>query len=147
MALDDDAPHVVVGEHPITGELDALDELERPQLIQQRHTAGAWVGVDRNVAVATEAEEMRQALTDLAHRERLAGGRFHQLANGGVVNRDPICGELDLDHTLADEFVDLRPGRRRARPEDETGTDRAGPVHGVTREQHQKACLTRKSSA
>ena len=59
--------------------------MNRAELVSQRHAARVERGVDTHVLEAPEAEQVRDRVAHLRHRQRLADARFEHLEQNGSV--------------------------------------------------------------
>src|SRR5262249_37763525 len=115
------------------------------QVVTQRHTIRIdHAGIDTNIVEPTEAEEMRDALTDGQHRQRLPDVGFKNARERGVGGLATLDGQPDRDDRLADVVVD---GCLRLIATEHTKDTDENWLCESAANTHQNACLTRNSNA
>src|SRR6185436_3481633 len=99
-------------------------------------------GIDADAFEAAEAEQVRDGLAHLQHRQRLPGDGRHHLRQHRLGRVAPFDGETDGSDSTPYEVADIsaRLGGSGTEDTKETNdTEDARP--------HQKTCLTRNSRA
>ena len=135
-------PDVDTGRLKTTVELDFRYDVNRAELVPQRHAAALGARIDAHIVEPPQAEEVRDALTDFEHRQRAPGARFHELHERGLGRVAAVEHEPDGGHGFS-EVVANRGARNSGTAEDAKSADQ----NGVTVPAHQKVCLTRNSRA
>src|SRR5581483_9142324 len=115
--------------------------VHRRQLVAERHPAAIEGGVDANAFETAEAEQVRDALANGGHRQRLTDGGLDHLRQRRVGGLAALDDEMHRADRLADVVGDRGGGRERGQQCAEAARRNAADPS------HQKTRLTRNSSA
>ena len=117
------------------GKLDVRDHVSQRQLVPQRHTIADQRCVNRDVVEPAKAEQMRDALAHVHHREGLPGPRLDDGQQLRIRRVDPFELQADRRDNLADVVGDV--GRRGGRSQRDGGDDQHRPdAHASERVPH-----------
>ena len=104
-------------------EIHRLNVVQRDEVVAQRDASGCRQRVDLDVLKSPEPVDVRDGLSHLGHRQRIADPCFDQRADRGIVYRAIFGDHFHLDDPLADERGRRRLGAQGRRDrQDKQGT-------------------------
>ncbi len=106
MSLDDDAAEIAFGQPQRPLKDDAPDALCGKEVVGQHDPVASHRGVDLHILIQAKAEEVRDALAYLDHRERRASARFDDVDEVGVLNSGAFHLKPHFDDRLTDVISD-----------------------------------------